>query len=210
MSLLRLSFSGLALLLTLFASSGAWAGGSHAYLLRGIFNVSVGLDALAQKLNRLGIRSTVYGHGESGSVAAEAIRDYRGHKVSSIILIGHSLGAGGVVSVAEQLNMAGVPVSLLISLDPAFNLAVPANVRRAVNFYISGSGLPMAAGPGFRGSLQNINLSGVPGMDHMAIQATAAMHRRMIGYVAGSAGGARAGAVPRGLKPDKVEPSGAS
>jgi len=191
----------LALLLCLFATGTASAGGSHAYLLRGIFNVSVGLDALAVKLNRRGIRSSVYGHSESSTVAAEAIRDYRSHKVGSIILIGHSLGAGGVMSVAQELKNAGVPVSLLISLDPVFNLAVPSNVRRAVNFYITGSGMPVAAGPGFRGSLQNIDLARVPGMDHMAIQATDAMHRRMIGYVAGSTGAVRAGPAPSETKP---------
>jgi hypothetical protein len=174
----------LAVLLCLFANDIASArSGTHAYLVRGIFNVSVGLDQLADKLSRAGIASNVYGPQEGDSVAAEAIRDYRSHKVHSIILIGHSLGAGGVVLVAEQLETAGVPVSLLISLDPVSTMAVPRNVRRVVNFYIAGSGAALVAGPGFRGSLQNINVSGVPGMDHMTIQATAAMHRRMMSYV---------------------------
>jgi pimeloyl-ACP methyl ester carboxylesterase len=174
----------LAFLLVLFANNVASAqGGTHAYLLRGIFNVSVGLDELAGKLARQGIPSSVYGHGESDDVAAQAIRDYRSGKVRSIILIGHSLGAGAVVSVADQLNDARVPVSVLISLDPVGTMAVPPNVRRVVNFYISGSGAALAAGPGFHGSLQNIDVSDVPGMDHMAIQATAAMHRRMISYL---------------------------
>jgi hypothetical protein len=184
MTLRRLPLYCVAFLLFLFANDVASArSGTHAYLLRGIFNVSIGLDALAGKLARRGIPSSVYGHGESGSVAAQAIRDYRSGKVRSIILIGHSLGAGAVVSVAEQLNTARVPVSLLISLDPGSTMAVPPNVRRAVNFYIAGSGAALAAGPGFRGSLQNINLGGVRGMDHMAIQATAAMHQRMMAYV---------------------------
>src|SRR5947209_16446977 len=66
---------------------------TQVYLLRGIFNASVGLDALAAKFRRMGVAATVYGHGESGSVASEAIRDYRAHKVGSVVLIGHSLGA---------------------------------------------------------------------------------------------------------------------
>ena len=57
---------------------------TQVYLLRGIFNVSVGLDALAAKFRRMGVAATVYGHGESGSVASEAIRDYRAHKVGSV------------------------------------------------------------------------------------------------------------------------------
>ncbi|MEA3022556.1 MAG: hypothetical protein QOK01_1408, partial [Alphaproteobacteria bacterium] len=79
MSLRRLSLC-LALLLCWFANEPAAAahrGGTHAYLVRGIFNVSVGLDTLAGKLARMGVATSVYGHGEAGAVASEAIRDYR-------------------------------------------------------------------------------------------------------------------------------------
>ncbi|HEY4820031.1 MAG TPA: hypothetical protein VIH62_04270 [Xanthobacteraceae bacterium] len=119
MPLRRLSLY-LALLLCLFFAHGpaaaAHRGGTHAYLVRGIFNVSVGLDALAGKLARMGVATSVYGHGEAGAVASEAIRDYKSGRVRSIILIGHSLGGGAVLSIAEQLKYAGVPVTLLISL----------------------------------------------------------------------------------------------
>ncbi len=173
---------------------------TQVYLLRGIFNVSVGLDALAAKFRRMGVAATVYGHGESGSVASEAIRDYRAHKVGSIVLIGHSLGATAAAGVAEQLKNAGIPVSVLITLDGASTMAVPGNVRRAVNFHVDRG--QITPGPGFRGSLQNINLNRVPGMDHMAIQATPAMHRRIMGYVGGSGGGTmRAHSAPQEDKP---------
>ena len=164
------------------AGSGS-GGGTQVYLLRGIFNVSVGLDALAQKLARRGIRSAVYGHGDFGAVAAQAIQDYRSGRVRSIILVGHSLGAGGAVMAANQLAAAGVPVSLLISLDPVATLAVPGNVRRAVNYHIS-SGRALGAAPGFRGSLRNINVDG-QGVDHMTIQSLDAMHRRLLGEIGG-------------------------
>jgi hypothetical protein len=178
------------LLLVLFAHGPAAAAGrTHVYLLRGIFNVSVGLDALAAKLGRLGVETSVTGHGEAGSVASEAIRDYRSGKVRTIILIGHSLGGGGVLSMADTLNGAGVPVALLISLESSSSGPVTANVRRAVNFYVAGSGAQLAAGPGFRGSLQNINVGGVPGMDHMMIQSMPSMHQKMIGLVAAARGG---------------------
>jgi hypothetical protein len=165
------------------ANGGGGGGGTQVYLLRGIFNVSVGLDALAQKLARRGIRSAVYGHGDAGTVAAQAIRDYRSGRVRSIILVGHSLGVGGAVMAANELAAAGVPVSLLISLDPVATLAVPGNVRRAVNYHIS-SGRALGAAPGFRGSLRNINMDG-QGVDHMTIQSLDAMHRRLLGEIAG-------------------------
>lgn len=151
-------------------------GGTHVFLLRGIFNVSVGLDALAQKLTRRGIRATVYGHGESGTVAAQAAAEYRAGR-SRIILVGHSLGAGGAVMAADTLNQAGVPVALLVSLDPVASLQVPGNVRRAVNYYTT-SGVPMS-GAG------NVNMAGVAGIDHMSIQSLDMMHQRILGAIGG-------------------------
>jgi hypothetical protein len=189
MVLRRLSTCCLVVVLCLLAHGPAAAAGTHVYLLRGIFNVSVGLDALAARLNRLGMATTVAGHGESGSVAAEAIRDYKAGKVRTVILIGHSLGGGGVLSMADALNSAHVPVALLISLESGSSGPVPANVRRAVNFYIAGSGVVVSAGPGFHGSLQNVDVSRIPGMDHMTIQSMPSMQSRMIGLVSGARGG---------------------
>jgi pimeloyl-ACP methyl ester carboxylesterase len=156
---------------------------THAYLLRGIFNVSVGLDVLASKLAKRGIAARVYGPMDAVSVADDAIRDYRSGRARSIVIIGHSLGAGAAVTAASRLAEAGVPVALLVLLDPKASFWVPRNVSRAVNFYISGSGAPVAGGQGFRGSLTNMDLGGVPGMNHMAIQALDSMHQRIIGYV---------------------------
>lgn len=165
----------------------AWAakqGGTQVYLLRGIFNVSVGLDALAAKLARRGIRSAVYGHGDAFAVTEQATRDYRSGRVRSIILVGHSLGAGAAISVADRLNQAGIPVTLIVSLDPVGALAVPGNVRRVVNFYVSRSGRALAATPNFRGALRNVDIDAA-GVDHMTIQSLDVMHRRIIGEIAG-------------------------
>ena len=107
--LLGLAWSGPAHARNVHASS------AHVYLLRGIFNVSVGLDALADKLRRIGIAATVYGHEEEGTVAADALQQYQaGHP---IILVGHSLGAGAAVSVARRLGNSGIPVALVVLLD---------------------------------------------------------------------------------------------
>jgi pimeloyl-ACP methyl ester carboxylesterase len=190
---LRLLCAGLLFATAVAACDDAWArSGPHVYLLRGIFNVSVGLDELADKLSRIGIAASVYGHAEDDSVAAEAIRDYKSGKVRSIILIGHSLGAGAVLQVARDLNEAKIPVTLLIALDPVAANSVPANVRRAINYYVSGTGVAVDSDPGFRGELKNIDVGGEPGMGHMAVQAMESMHKRMINDVRTSAGGAPA------------------
>ena len=167
----------------------------QVYLLRGIFNVSVGLDALAAKLGRIGIAASVYGNDDAGQVAALAAQEYHDGNARPIILIGHSLGAGAVVDVARQLNASGIPVALLITLDPVGTGPVPANVARAINLYVSGGqGVPVRADSGFRGDLSNADLRG-EGLDHMTIQSAESMHRRLIAYVRGAAGGGSAAPV---------------
>ena len=188
---LRLWFAALLVAGASAVSDNAWAGGSgaHVYLLRGIFDVSVGLDELATKLERMGIPASVYGHADEGNVAAEASRDYKSGKVRSIILIGHSLGAGAVLQVARDLNESKIPVTLLIALDPVSANTVSANVRRAINYYVSGSGVAVDREPGFRGELKNIDVGGEPGMGHMAVQSAESMHKRMIDTVRAAVGG---------------------
>jgi len=75
---LLITLIGLALSATAQARSGLSA---HVYLLRGIFNVSVGLDALAAKLSQVGIATTVYGHDEEGNFRPVA----RARSFSSVI-----------------------------------------------------------------------------------------------------------------------------
>lgn len=186
MSLRRLSSCCLVLWLCLLGlDPAAAASRTHVYLMRGVFNVSAGLDDLAAKLNRRGVPATVYGPMSSGSVASDAIAAYKAGKVKNIVLIGHSLGGGAVFSVAELLKDEKIPVALMIVLDASGGPA-PANVRRVVNYYVDGG--KVTAGPGFRGSLQNIDVSKIPGMDHMAIQSMSSMHQKMIGNISGAGG----------------------
>lgn len=166
----------------------AAAAPAHVYLIRGIFNVSVGLDAIAARLAQRGIAASVYGDGAGGTIAAQAARDYAAG-VHSIILVGHSLGAGTAVSVARQLAGTGVPVALMILLDPVGAGSVPPNVRRAINLYVgNGPGRAVGAEAGFRGSLSNLDVSNDPvHPDHMTIQSAPSMQSRIIAYIAGEA-----------------------
>ncbi len=158
---------------------------THVYLMRGVFNVSVGLDELAGKLNKRGIPATVYGPMSPGSVASDAIADWKAGKVKTIVLIGHSLGGGAVFSAAETLKDANIPVALMIVLDASGGPA-PANVRRVVNYYVDGG--TVTSPPGYRGTVQNIDVSKVPGMGHMAIQSMSSMHQKMIGNITAAGG----------------------
>jgi pimeloyl-ACP methyl ester carboxylesterase len=177
------------------ATAQAMSGPSpHVYLLRGIFNVSVGLDALAAKLGQVGIAATVYGHDEEGTVAADALQQFQAGRARPIILIGHSLGAGAALRIAARLGASGVPVALMVLLDPVSDSAtVPSNVGHAVNLYVSGGlGRTVEAEAGSRGSVANMDFRGA-GMDHMSIQAADSIHRQIIGLVRAAVGGAAAG-----------------
>jgi pimeloyl-ACP methyl ester carboxylesterase len=157
---------------------------AHVYLLRGLFGVSQGMDQLADKLRRRGIRATVHGHGEASALAAQAASNYKNGSERTIILVGHSLGGGAALAMATELNRASVPVALVVPIDPVGAIAAPPNVRRVINFYVSdGMGSAIARTAGFRGHLRNLDFKGRADGGHMAIQRSERVHQQIIGYV---------------------------
>jgi hypothetical protein len=54
-----------------------------------------------------------------------------------VVLIGHSLGADNQIRVDRALNGGGVPVDLLVLIDPDALPHIPPNVRRCVNIFKS-------------------------------------------------------------------------
>lgn len=176
----------------------AGAGGAHVYLMRGIFNVSEGMDVLAARLNRMGIRASVYGHTEYSAIASAAQSAYASGAERTIVLIGHSLGATAAVEAARELSQAHVPVALVVTIDPVSTAVMPGNVRRAVNFYVGrGMGQKVQPDAGFHGSLNNVDFSGDPNMGHMEIQRSAAVHDRIVNMVLGAVGARHAASAPR-------------
>ena len=116
----------------LSASTGARAGGSHLYIFLGLANMSPGLAEFAGKMEKRGIPSTVGSYAEASEFAEEAIKQYKSGRLSSIMIIGHSLGGGAAREMAAELKEAGVPVKLLVALDPVGGPDVSSNVRRSV------------------------------------------------------------------------------
>jgi hypothetical protein len=162
----------------------------RVYLLRGFLNVfSLGMDQLAAELRQRGVEAVVGNHTLSGVYANEAISDCKAGRINSIAIVGHSLGAGAGVGMADQLAQAGVKVALVVTVDPVTPTAVPANVRTLKNFYISG-GMGQAVGraSNFHGSLQNIDMKADPNESHIALASSARLHREVLGYVRAAAG----------------------
>jgi pimeloyl-ACP methyl ester carboxylesterase len=158
----------------------------RVYLLRGFMNVfSLGMDQLAAELQRRGVDAVVANHTLEGVYASEAIRDCRAGVISSIAIVGHSLGATAGIDMAQQIGQAGLKVALVATVDPVTPAAVPANVRVLKNYYISdGVGKTIEAGAGFRGSLQNIDVRNEPGTGHVAIANSVHVHQDILRTIA--------------------------
>jgi pimeloyl-ACP methyl ester carboxylesterase len=174
-------------------------GGTHVYLLRGWLDVfSTGMDDLTVKLNRRGIRASVHGHVEYHALADTIAARYRAGRGERVVIIGHSLGANAAVEMAARLGELKVPVPLVITYDPTVVEHAPANVSRLVNFYQSnnGWGARVVAGPGFRGSLSNIDLARNTNLDHVSIDKSNSLHMQSIGYIQ-SLGGGRHATAPK-------------
>jgi pimeloyl-ACP methyl ester carboxylesterase len=113
-------------------STGARAGGSHLYVMLGLGGMSPGLSDFGDRIGHHGIPTTVGSYTEWDAFAQQAIHDYKSGRVSSIMIVGHSLGGGAARAMAAELAEAHVPVKLLISLDPVGETDTSSNVRRAV------------------------------------------------------------------------------
>jgi hypothetical protein len=167
---------------------------------------STGMNDLEVKMSRRGIRASVHNHSEFMNLA-EAIgeRHRRGIR-ENVVIIGHSLGANDAFRMAERLDDFGVKVPLIITYDPTATMSAGRNVSRVVNFYSStnGWGVAIARGPGFRGSLSNIDLSRRGEMGHTDIDKSPALHSQSIGYVQ-SIGGSRSSTATVSPKKDSSD-----
>ena len=104
---------------------------AHVYLLRGLMNIfSLGMDTLAEKIQRHGIYATVHNHTEWETLAEQAAAAYRAGKEGPIIIVGHSLGADAVMQMSAYLGRKGVPVALAVPFDARGSYATSSNVGR--------------------------------------------------------------------------------
>ncbi|MGL4727855.1 MAG: GDSL-type esterase/lipase family protein [Bosea sp. (in: a-proteobacteria)] len=133
------------------------------YLMRGQYDVfSNGINDMGRALRRNGRFAVSRSHHEWRKLGGQILaRRKAGAQRGPLVLIGHSLGGNNALALAAWLGQAGVRVSLVITIDPTVPPAVPANVSKVVNYYLSadGWGVPVRAAQGFRGELINADLS---------------------------------------------------
>ncbi|HEX9237319.1 MAG TPA: thioesterase domain-containing protein, partial [Xanthobacteraceae bacterium] len=157
------------MMLALGTDPGAAQSRAHVYLLRGLMNIfSLGMDTLTGQLNRNGVYATVHGYGEWQSLADRAAADFKAGKEGPIILVGHSLGADAVMEMAAYLGRKGIPVAMVVPFDGTQSFAASDNVARVLNLTQRNYAY-MRRGPGFHGTLANVDVSSDPNIDHINI-----------------------------------------
>jgi hypothetical protein len=154
------------------------AGPAQVYLLRGFMNMfSLGMDDLAAMIRARGMSATVLNHSEADGPLRDIAARFAAGDRSPVIIIGHSLGADAVITMAQALDRNGIPVALAVLFDGTAAHAVPPNVARAINFtrYFT-----LSPGPGFTGTIENVDLRSDPSIDHLNIDKAPALQARVM------------------------------
>ncbi len=160
----------------------------RAYLFRGALGpiFSRGMDALTEKIQRAGITADVYEFTICELVASWAIDDYK-KDPQPIILIGHSMGGRCAVLFSEKLQDQGIPVSLVVSIDPAHMTPdVPPNVERYINIFIStqilgGGDIKQVAG--FPGHYASYDMAQHDEISHITIDKMDLVHQQIVAKI---------------------------
>jgi hypothetical protein len=174
----------------LTTSSYAHAAG-HIYLLRGFAGIfSTGLDTLDEKLIQRGYTATVHGYDDYEALASEAAHLQKSGK-GPIIIIGHSLGANAAIFMAEKMKAAGASVALVVTFGPTVDLAAPSNVSQVINYYTGN--ILVTKGPGFRGTISNVDLNAAPDINHLNVEKNPRLHANVISRIQAIVGSRHAG-----------------
>jgi len=161
----------------------------HVYLMRGLLNIfSLGMDQLAAQIEQKGIDASVYNHSVADTVVDRIVQAYRGGDHGPYILVGHSLGADAVMTMAQQLNLQGVPVALVVPFDGTGSYAAPGNVACVLNL-TQRKYAYMQAGAGFHGKLSNVDVSADSSIDHFTIDKTPRLQAQALSSILQAAHG---------------------
>lgn len=162
-------FAALCFLLTSLGSARA----EEVYLIRGGFDIfSVGMNDMANELKAKGIKATSHSIMAWKGIADDIIRRSKIKKGVSypIIFLGHSLGADAAPEFANYLGQNGVAVDLVIGFDATGRRVFGKGAKKVINYRSSAVG-PYIKGPGFKGTLTEVDVSKF-GANHFTIEQT--------------------------------------
>jgi hypothetical protein len=160
----------------------------RVYLFRGALGpiFSTGMDRLAEKIVRAGLPADTYEFTVCPLVASHAIDKYR-EDPQPIILIGHSMGGRCALQLSEKLQEEGIPVSLVVTIDPAhLSPSVPTNVERFINIFLSKNvlgGGDIKPVEGFPGHYASYDLDQHDEVSHITIEKMDSVHQQLVAKI---------------------------
>jgi LysM repeat protein len=160
----------------------------RVYLFRGALGLifSRGMDRLTEKLQRAGLTADVYEFTICSLITNNAVDTYK-RDPAPIILIGHSMGGRCALQFAETLQAQNIPVSLIVTIDPAhLSPDVPTNVERYINIFLSKDvlgGGNIKAVQGFPGHFASYDLDQHGEVSHISIDKMDAIHQQIVAKV---------------------------
>lgn len=156
-------------LLSFFLSVGQSLA-AEVYLIRGGFDIfSVGMNEMAKELKAKGINASAHSSMAWKGIADDIIKRSKEKKVSyPIIFLGHSLGADAGPKFANYLGENGIAVDLVIGFDATGRRVFTKGAKKVINYRSSAMG-PYVKGPGFRGTLTEVDVSKY-GVNHFTIE----------------------------------------
>jgi hypothetical protein len=170
------------------------AGRGSVFLLRGLVNVfSLGMDTLGRKIKAKDIPVRVTNFMNWRGYAAVLVDLYRSDRsLAPVVIMGHSLGADAAIDMGNYLAENGVPVRLVVAFDGVHSgHTVVRGVEEVINYYkADGVGQTVAAAPGFKGKLTNVDLSDRSEIDHLNIEKSPALHAEVVQKLVGIFGDA--------------------
>jgi LysM repeat protein len=160
----------------------------RVYLFRGAMGLifSRGMDKLTANIQRAGVTANVYEFTVCDLVTAAAIEKYR-QDPAPLILIGHSMGGRCALQFSEKLRDEGIPVSLVVTIDPAqLSPEVPLNVERFINIFLSKDvlgGGDIKPTQGFQGHYASYDLAQHDEVSHITIDKTNSIHLELVAKI---------------------------
>jgi hypothetical protein len=157
----------------------------RVYLFRGGLGLifSRGMDKLAKRLEEARVSVDVNEFTVCPYVADRAIREYR-QDPAPVTLIGHSLGGRCALEFAEKLRAENIPVSLIVTIDPAYLMPkLPMNVERYMNIFLARDvlgGGDVVPEKDFQGHFASFDLSKLKGVLHINIDKMDIIHTQLL------------------------------
>ena len=160
----------------------------RVYLFRGALGLifSRGMDKLAKRIEEAGVSVDVNEFTICAYVAERAIREYR-QNPAPITLIGHSMGGFCALQFAEKLQAENIPVSLIVTIDPAHLMPkLPMNVERYMNIFLARDvlgGGDVEPEKGYQGHFASFDLSKLKGVLHINIEKMDIIHAQLLSKI---------------------------